>query len=266
MFASEGFFRGVTCPFFASGLCHRPYCHFKHARALGKFGSLSDSRLLGLISASIACISILLWAGKQRSHKELSKTVSQVKEDATNPVELPSEEKAASTGEVRALANDGVQKDNANSGEKADELDAEVDSLTAKAVEKERPQLFSDSPSPPLVDTSPADDESARTLPSADIDGLSESAADTGEKVVPKAMAQPTYQSLPEDFGAPFEEVMSADNAETNAPTQGLCQKQDADRSEEQGKGLSAEGGLPFVCMPCVPVRVWLVGTGGCLA
>lgn len=31
MYSSCGLFRNVTCPFFASGLCYRPYCHFKHA-------------------------------------------------------------------------------------------------------------------------------------------------------------------------------------------------------------------------------------------
>ncbi|XP_065831133.1 RNA exonuclease 1 homolog isoform X2 [Oscarella lobularis] len=30
MFPSAGFFRAVDCPFYAHGLCHRPYCHYKH--------------------------------------------------------------------------------------------------------------------------------------------------------------------------------------------------------------------------------------------
>ena len=30
MFVSAGYFRGITCPYFASGLCERPYCHFRH--------------------------------------------------------------------------------------------------------------------------------------------------------------------------------------------------------------------------------------------
>ncbi|XP_012937712.1 RNA exonuclease 1 homolog, partial [Aplysia californica] len=32
MFPSSGYFRGVNCPFYASGLCERPYCHFRHAK------------------------------------------------------------------------------------------------------------------------------------------------------------------------------------------------------------------------------------------
>ncbi|RUS85160.1 hypothetical protein EGW08_007064, partial [Elysia chlorotica] len=32
MFPSSGYFRGVHCPFYASGLCERPYCHFRHSR------------------------------------------------------------------------------------------------------------------------------------------------------------------------------------------------------------------------------------------
>ncbi|XP_060072310.1 RNA exonuclease 1 homolog [Ylistrum balloti] len=32
MFRSAGYYRGVNCPFFASGLCERPYCHFRHVK------------------------------------------------------------------------------------------------------------------------------------------------------------------------------------------------------------------------------------------
>ena len=32
MFASSGYFRGLTCPYFASGLCERKYCHFRHIK------------------------------------------------------------------------------------------------------------------------------------------------------------------------------------------------------------------------------------------
>ncbi|XP_063242278.1 RNA exonuclease 1 homolog [Bacillus rossius redtenbacheri] len=32
MLPSTGRFRGINCPFFNSGLCERPYCHFRHVR------------------------------------------------------------------------------------------------------------------------------------------------------------------------------------------------------------------------------------------
>ncbi|XP_064625798.1 uncharacterized protein LOC135486691 isoform X2 [Lineus longissimus] len=32
MFPSTGYFKAVTCPFFASGLCERQYCHFRHVK------------------------------------------------------------------------------------------------------------------------------------------------------------------------------------------------------------------------------------------
>lgn len=32
MFPSSGYFRGLDCPFYASGLCERPYCHYRHAK------------------------------------------------------------------------------------------------------------------------------------------------------------------------------------------------------------------------------------------
>ncbi|XP_077285388.1 RNA exonuclease 1 homolog [Arctopsyche grandis] len=38
MLPSTGHFKGLNCPFLESGLCERPYCHFKHARR--------DARLL----------------------------------------------------------------------------------------------------------------------------------------------------------------------------------------------------------------------------
>ncbi|CAH1773803.1 unnamed protein product [Owenia fusiformis] len=33
MFNTSGYFRGVTCPYYANGLCERPYCHFRHVKA-----------------------------------------------------------------------------------------------------------------------------------------------------------------------------------------------------------------------------------------
>ncbi|KAJ8305342.1 hypothetical protein KUTeg_015887 [Tegillarca granosa] len=35
MFASAGYFRGLNCPYFGSGLCERPYCHFRHVKDSG---------------------------------------------------------------------------------------------------------------------------------------------------------------------------------------------------------------------------------------
>jgi RNA exonuclease 1 len=32
MFPSSGYFKAITCPYFASGLCERPYCHFRHVK------------------------------------------------------------------------------------------------------------------------------------------------------------------------------------------------------------------------------------------
>lgn len=32
MLPSTGYFKGINCPFYDSGLCERPYCHFRHVR------------------------------------------------------------------------------------------------------------------------------------------------------------------------------------------------------------------------------------------
>ncbi|KAK7489485.1 hypothetical protein BaRGS_00019284 [Batillaria attramentaria] len=32
MFPTSGYFRAIGCPFYANGLCERPYCHFRHTK------------------------------------------------------------------------------------------------------------------------------------------------------------------------------------------------------------------------------------------
>ena len=33
MFPSSGYYREFICPYYNSGLCDRPYCHFGHVKA-----------------------------------------------------------------------------------------------------------------------------------------------------------------------------------------------------------------------------------------
>ena len=33
MFLSSGYFKGLNCPYYASGLCERSYCHFRHVKS-----------------------------------------------------------------------------------------------------------------------------------------------------------------------------------------------------------------------------------------
>ena len=33
MFQTSGYFKGLPCPYFESGLCERPYCHFGHFKS-----------------------------------------------------------------------------------------------------------------------------------------------------------------------------------------------------------------------------------------
>ena len=35
MLPSTGYFSTFACPFFDSGLCNRPYCHFRHRQKEG---------------------------------------------------------------------------------------------------------------------------------------------------------------------------------------------------------------------------------------
>jgi hypothetical protein len=32
MLPSTGYFKTINCPFYDSGLCERPYCHFRHVK------------------------------------------------------------------------------------------------------------------------------------------------------------------------------------------------------------------------------------------
>ena len=36
MFPTKGYLQNAVCPYYQHGLCHRPYCHFKHKKK-GKF-------------------------------------------------------------------------------------------------------------------------------------------------------------------------------------------------------------------------------------
>ena len=48
MFSTSGYFRGVNCPYFASGLCERPYCHLRHVHQDDKGKAASDLLLIDL--------------------------------------------------------------------------------------------------------------------------------------------------------------------------------------------------------------------------
>ena len=53
-FHSAGYFRGVSCPFFEHGLCHRPHCHYRHARSSCERLSLSSQPLYGIVALTAA--------------------------------------------------------------------------------------------------------------------------------------------------------------------------------------------------------------------
>ncbi|XP_014364279.2 RNA exonuclease 1 homolog [Papilio machaon] len=55
MLPSTGYFKGLNCPFFDSGLCERPYCHFRHVKKepQNNDGIESDTILQKLVSAAV---------------------------------------------------------------------------------------------------------------------------------------------------------------------------------------------------------------------
>ncbi|XP_011551716.3 RNA exonuclease 1 homolog [Plutella xylostella] len=48
MLPSTGYFKGISCPFYDSGLCERPYCHFRHIKKESQ-GLASDGIESGVI-------------------------------------------------------------------------------------------------------------------------------------------------------------------------------------------------------------------------
>ncbi|XP_034836099.1 RNA exonuclease 1 homolog [Maniola hyperantus] len=57
MLPSTGYFKGINCPFYDSGLCERPYCHFRHAKKepqnIGNDAMDSGAILQKLVSAAV---------------------------------------------------------------------------------------------------------------------------------------------------------------------------------------------------------------------
>ncbi|XP_076110513.1 uncharacterized protein LOC143079167 [Mytilus galloprovincialis] len=43
MFSTAGYLKGLNCPFFISGLCERPYCHFRHTKSEPEEGKVQKS-------------------------------------------------------------------------------------------------------------------------------------------------------------------------------------------------------------------------------
>ncbi|XP_070564395.1 RNA exonuclease 1 homolog isoform X2 [Ptychodera flava] len=64
MLPSLGYFRGTECPFFANGLCQRPYCHFRHVK---KDGQLQSTTLLDVIWDDSTTSSLDINGKKQQS-------------------------------------------------------------------------------------------------------------------------------------------------------------------------------------------------------
>ncbi|XP_026761411.2 RNA exonuclease 1 homolog [Galleria mellonella] len=57
MLPSTGYFKGINCPFYDSGLCERPYCHFRHVKRESQNtvneGMESGTILQKLVSAAV---------------------------------------------------------------------------------------------------------------------------------------------------------------------------------------------------------------------
>lgn len=57
MLPSTGYFKGINCPFYDSGLCERPYCHFRHVKKepqnVSNDGIESGAILQKLVSAAV---------------------------------------------------------------------------------------------------------------------------------------------------------------------------------------------------------------------
>ncbi|XP_045517833.1 RNA exonuclease 1 homolog [Pieris brassicae] len=54
MLPSTGYFKGINCPFFDTGLCERPYCHFRHVKREQNGDGIESGEILQkLVSAAV---------------------------------------------------------------------------------------------------------------------------------------------------------------------------------------------------------------------
>lgn len=62
MFSTAGYFKGLPCPFFLSGLCERPYCHFKHSKP--EEGNFSRNKIndfaVFTFNSKIMCFQVIM--------------------------------------------------------------------------------------------------------------------------------------------------------------------------------------------------------------
>ncbi|KAL5022236.1 hypothetical protein ScPMuIL_001391 [Solemya velum] len=76
MFTTSGYFRGLSCPFFLSGLCERPYCHFRHVKTDTK----EKHTLPGTSDSYLDSLTDLCYSGPSSS-RSLSQTENEVKKE-----------------------------------------------------------------------------------------------------------------------------------------------------------------------------------------
>ncbi|XP_012136383.1 uncharacterized protein LOC100879141 isoform X2 [Megachile rotundata] len=88
MLPSTGYFKAINCPFYESGTCDRPYCHFKHSkRDVGVTAETSEaveSGTAGQVQESKSCT--MVSSGSDVLQKLVTEAVKKVlaNQDATN--------------------------------------------------------------------------------------------------------------------------------------------------------------------------------------
>lgn len=90
MLPSTGYFKGISCPFYDSGLCERPYCHFRHAKRdsqnTERDNIESEEILQKLVSAAVQ--KVLQQTEKSTTSVTQTTTTDQATESAKNNVVL----------------------------------------------------------------------------------------------------------------------------------------------------------------------------------
>lgn len=89
MFSTAGYFKGLPCPFFLSGLCERPYCHFKHSKPEEGKPQLQRSTSS---SSYIESLSDKPWSTKLTSSTDTSTDVEAVQVNHKNGEKFSSSE------------------------------------------------------------------------------------------------------------------------------------------------------------------------------
>ncbi|XP_028403843.1 putative RNA exonuclease pqe-1 isoform X2 [Dendronephthya gigantea] len=142
MFPSGGYFRSANCPFFQHGLCHRPYCHFRHTKPEYKPSSTPSAKQMQITVPAVQGESKVVKSSYQpfKSTKEESRIKSKtlVKDKAD---ETPDKTSQSTTSTKPLFKRTALEEKLIAFSENANEFLSDSDSSDVETLQKEKKAL-----------------------------------------------------------------------------------------------------------------------------